>query len=191
MNPSLPDYDEINDALQGLSPHFDAAEFHGQLCGLLCTRHGLQLDDWLELSLPEHDAATLPAMAHELFQAVLLSSEAGMSSEDFAFQLLLPDDTAGLAARVEALGNWCQGFLLGISHAGVSNIQALPGELPEIVTDFLNISQAENFELDDIEEDENAYMELVEYVRVGVQLFHEELRGQQEVETVPPGTHLH
>ncbi|MGW8302865.1 MAG: UPF0149 family protein [Desulfobacterales bacterium] len=191
MNPSLPDYDEINDALQGLSPHFDAAELHGQLCGLLCTQDGLQLEDWLSLSLPEHDATTLSARVYELFQALLESSQAGLSSEDFAFQLLLPDDTAGLAARIEALGNWCQGFLLGISHAGVSDIQALPGELPEIVKDFLNISQAENFELDNIEEDENAYMELVEYVRVGVQLFHEELRGEQEVGTVPPGSHLH
>jgi len=143
MNPSLPDYDEINDALQGLSPHFDAAELHGQLCGLLCTQDGLQLEDWLSLSLPEHDATTLSARVYELFQALLESSQAGLSSEDFAFQLLLPDDTAGLAARIEALGNWCQGFLLGISHAGVSDIQALPGELPEIVKDFLNISQAE------------------------------------------------
>jgi len=191
MNSPLPDYDEINDALQGLSPHFDAAEFHGQLCGLLCTQEKLQLADWLKLSLPEHDATALPAMAHELFQTLLVASEAGLGSEDFGFQLLLPDDAAGLAARVEALGNWCQGFLLGISHAGVSDIQALPGELPEIVKDFLNISQAEAFELDNVEEGENAYMELVEYVRVGVQLFHAELRGPQEVETVPPGTHLH
>ena len=191
MNPPLPDYDEINDALQGLSSQFDAAEFHGQLCGLLCTHDRLQLPDWLALSLPEYDAAALSVMPHELFQALLAYSQAGLSSEDFGFQLLLPDDTAGLGARVEALGNWCQGFLLGISHAGVSNIETLPGELPEVVKDFLNISQAESFELEDEEEDEIAYMELVEYVRVGVQLFHEEMRGQQEVEPLPPGAHLH
>ncbi len=191
MNQPLPDYDQINDALQGLSSQFDAAEFHGQLCGLLCTFESMQLPDWLALSLPEQDAAKLSAVSHELFQALLVYSQTGLSSEDFGFQLLLPDDTAGLGARVEALGNWCQGFLLGISHAGVSDIQALPGELPEIVKDFLNISQAESFELADEEEDEAAYTELVEYVRVGVQLFHEEMRGQQEVETMPPGTHLH
>jgi uncharacterized protein YgfB (UPF0149 family) len=191
MNQPLPDYDHINDALQGLSSQFDAAEFHGQLCGLLCTHDRLQLPDWLALSLPEHDTAALSAVNHELFQALLGYSQAGLTSEDFGFQLLLPDDTVGLGARVDALGNWCQGFLLGISHAGVSDIQTLPGELPEIVKDFLNISQAESFELADEEEDEAAYTELVEYVRVGVQLFHEEMRGQQNVETAPPGTHLH
>ena len=191
MNHPLPDYDQINDALQGLSSEFDAAEFHGQLCGLLCTLDRLQLPDWLALSLPGYDVETISAVSHELFQALLVTSQAGLSSQDFGFQLLLPDDTAGLGARIEALGNWCQGFLLGISHGGVSDIQALPGELPEIVKDFLNISQAESFELSDEEEDETAYMELVEYVRVGAQLFHEEMRGQQDVESVPPGTHLH
>ena len=191
MNSSLPDYDQVNDALQALSPDFDAAEFHGQLCGLLCAQDKLQLEDWLRLSLPDYDATVLSGERQELFQAVLVNSQAGLSGQDFGFQLLLPDDTAGLTARVEALGNWCHGFLLGISHAGVSNIQSLPAELPEIVKDFLNISQAESFELADEEEDEAAYMELVEYVRVGVQLFHDEMRGQSPVEMVPPGTQFH
>lgn len=191
MNPSLPDYDQVNDALQTLLPELDAAEFHGQLCGLLCTHDKLQLDDWLKLAMPDQDITGLSGTSHELLQAVLDDSQTGLAGQDFGFQLLLPDDPAGLAARVEALGNWCQGFLLGISYAGVSDIQSLPGELPEIVKDFLNISQAENFELADEEQDEAAYMELVEYVRVGVQLFHEELRGQQHVETVPPGTQIH
>jgi uncharacterized protein YgfB (UPF0149 family) len=191
MNPSLPDYDQVNDVLQALSPDLDAAEFHGQLCGLLCAQDKLQLDDWLRSSLPDYDAAGLPGESHKLFQSVLVNSQTGLAGQDFGFKLLLPDDTAGLAARVESLGNWCHGFLLGISHAGVSNIQSLPGELPEIVKDFLNISQAESFELADEEEDEAAYMELVEYVRVGVQLFHEEMQGQSQVERVPPGTQLH
>jgi uncharacterized protein YgfB (UPF0149 family) len=114
-----------------------------------------------------------------------------LGSEDFGFQLLLPDDTAGLGARIEALASWCQGFLLGISHGGVSDIQALPGELPEIVEDFLNIARAENFELENEEEDEAAYMELLEYVRVGVQLFWEELHGHSENDTASPGSPLH
>ena len=191
MNPSLPDYDQVNDALQILSPELDAAELHGQLCGLLCTHVQLQLADWLKLALPDQDVTMLSDTSQALFQAVLEESQTGLAAQDFSFHLLLPDDTAGLAGRVEALGNWCQGFLLGISHAGISDIRSLPGELPEIVKDFLNISQAESFELADEEQDEAAYLELVEYVRVGVQLFYEELRGQQDVETIPPGTQIH
>lgn len=191
MSQPLPDYDQINDALRGAPCELNAAEFHGQLCGLLCTCDRLELADWLMVSLPESDPASLSATAHELFQVLLDHSQNAMGSEDFGFQLLLPDDTAGLAARLEALANWCQGFLFGISHAGVSDIQALPGELPEIVEDLINISRAEDFELEDAEEDEAAYMELMEYVRVGVQLFHEELHGQPDNNAAPPDAQIH
>lgn len=190
MSQPLPDYDQVNDALRGVPSEFDAAEFHGQLCGLLCSCDGLQLHDWLMVSLPESDPSSLSPLTHELFRVLLDHSQAGLSGADFGFQLLLPDDEASLAARLEALANWCQGFLFGISHAGVSDIQALPGELPEIVEDFLSISRAENFELENEEDDEAAYMELVEYVRVGVQLFSEELR-QSENAAASPGAQLH
>ena len=191
MSQPLPDYDQVNDALQGVLSEFNAAEFHGQLCGLLCTCDSLQLPDWLMVSMPGSDPYTLSSATNELFQVLLDHSQGTLGSEDFDFELLLPDDTAGLAARLEALANWCQGFLFGISHAGVSDIQALPGELPEIVEDFLSISRAENFELEDEEEDEAAYVELVEYVRVGVQLFAEELRAQPENTTAFPEPQLH
>lgn len=191
MSQPLPDYDQINDALHGVPGELNAAEFHGQLVGLLCTCDRLELSDWLMVSLPEAEAANLSATAHELFQLLLNHSQQAMRSEAFEFQPLLPDDTAGLPARLEALANWCQGFLFGISHAGVSDIQGLPGELPEIVEDFVNISRAEDFELENETEDEAAYMELVEYVRVGVQLFHEELRGQMTTHAAPPDTLIH
>jgi len=191
MSQPLPDYDQVNDALQGVPSEFNAAEFHGQLCGLLCTCDSLQLPDWLMVSMPGSDPYTLSPATNELFQVLLDHSQGTLGSADFDFELLLPDDAAGLAARLEALANWCQGFLFGISHAGVSDIQALPGELPEIVEDFLSISRAENFELEDDEEDEAAYVELVEYVRVGVQLFAEELRAQPENTTASPAPRLH
>jgi len=193
MSQPLPDYDQVNDAIRGVPSEFNAAEFHGQLCGLLCTCDRLQLQDCLLVSLPEIAPSSLSPLSHELFQVLLDHSQAALGGEDFGFQLLLPDDTAGLAARLEALATWCQGFLFGISHAGVSDIQALPGELPEIVEDILSISRAENFALENEDEDEAeaAYMELVEYVRVGVQLFSEELRGQSEDNTVSPGSQLH
>ena len=191
MSQPLPDYDQINDALQGAPSEINAAEFHGQLCGLLCTCDRLELADWLMVSLPESDPANLSPVSQELFQVLLDHSQVAVSSEGFDFQPLLPDDSAGLAARLEALANWCQGFLFGISHAGVTDIQALPGELPEIVEDFINISRAEDFELENEEEDEAAYMELVEYVRVGVQLFYEELRAQTANNSVPPETQIH
>ena len=65
MSQSLPDYDQINDALQGAPCELDAAEFHGQLCGLLCTCDRLELADWLTVSLPESEPANLSPAARE------------------------------------------------------------------------------------------------------------------------------
>ncbi len=177
MKKNLPDFDVVNDALHGVSHDLDAAELHGLLCGMVCARGEVSLTAWLQPALPEKAVtpAQWPAATREIMQELLASTLAQINGSEFGFRLLLPGDDAGLAARLEALGNWCQGFLLGISEAGIKETQALPGELPEIITDILNIARAGDYELDDENEDEAAYMELVEYVRVGVQLFSEEM----------------
>lgn len=190
MSPYLPDYDHVNEALQQVQAEPDAAEFHGQLCGMLCTSESIQLDDWLNISLSSKGSADLSPSNQTLFQELLLISGTGLISEDFSFQLLLPDDETGLALRVEALSHWCQGFLMGVSAGGVTDTKALPDDLPEILEDFLGISRAESYELVDEEEDETAYAELVEYVRVSAQLFYEELRDSQ-ADIPPDGPLLH
>lgn len=193
MNPALPEYFQLNAALQLLEVDLDAAEFHGQLCGLLAVDDRLGLPDWLAKTLPGVEPNSLPATTRTLFEDMLENSRAGLRDADFGFQPLLPDDETELGVRVEALGHWCQGFLLGINAAGVRDTKALPGDLPEILDDFLGISQAESYELVDEEEDEAAYAELVEYVRISAQLFCEEWRDSQASPTPerPPDTHLH
>ena len=57
----------------------------------------------------------------------------------------------------------------------IPNASELPGEVGEIVRDFIEITHAEIDEGGTDESDENAYAELVEFVRVGVQLLFEEL----------------
>ncbi|HID49289.1 MAG TPA: UPF0149 family protein [Chromatiales bacterium] len=193
MTPALPEYFQVNTALQPLQTDTDAAEFHGQLCGLLAVDDRLSVPDWLAKTLPGVDPASLPAATRTLFEDMLENSRAALRDAEFGFRLLVPDDEAELAVRVEALGHWCQGFLLGVHAAGVQDTKALPGELPEILDDFLGISQAESYELVDAEEDEAAYTELLEYVRISAQLFGEAWRENQAASSprLPPGTQLH
>lgn len=178
-------YDEINDALKRISVEQDAAEVHGTLCGLFCTVNGLTADFWLDNTLtntPEEDAYTVDALNSEsrsLLTLLFNGTEKQLSGEDFDFQLFLPDDNSGLYARVEALSNWCQGFLFGLSQGGLTDPDGLPGELPDIVKDLVEISRAESYELDDDAQDEKDFMELVEFVRVAVQLFVGEMQQFQ------------
>jgi len=193
MTSILPEHAQLSQVLQQQQAGADAAEFHGQLCGLLAVDSQLSLTDWLATVLPGVVVASLPTNVQTVFQALLENSRNGLRDESFGFQLVLPDDDTDLAVRVEALGHWCQGFLLGVSSAGISDPKVLPGDLPEILDDFLGISQAESYELADEEEDEAAYTELMEYVRISAQLFCEELRVQSTSSppTKPTGGQLH
>jgi len=190
---SLPTYARVTQALREIDAPLDAAELHGFLCGLLCSVPQLDETQWLEKTLPGEPAALLPT-AREVFDELWAATRQALRDGDFSFRLLLPGDDVDLPDRVEALGHWSQGFLLGLNEGGLKDLTALSGELAEIARDLVEIAGAEGFELVDEEEDETAYTELVEYVRVGVQLFCEELHGppgESGQPGAPPGTSLH
>jgi len=180
-NMNLPDFDLVSDAVRSLNQDLAAAELHGQLCGLLCTVSGVDLTTWLQPYFPQAgELDRWPVNILELLQDIINISENQIKSPDFDFSLLLPDDSASIDSRIETLGEWCQGFLLGISQGGVVDIKALPGELPEMVEDMVNIGRVNTYEQENENEDEASYFELMEYVRVGVQLFWEELASLAE-----------
>ena len=176
MSRQLPDYDTVNDTLRSLAPDLDAAELHGQLCGMLVAEPALSESDAMSRLLPAPPTDEAGSLLHELWTTTRAMFEAGQ----FDFQPLLPDDSARLESRVEALGHWAQGFLIGLDRMGLKERQKLPGELPGIAEDLGKIAAAESYALEDEEQDENAYMELVEYLRVAVQLFREELQELQK-----------
>jgi yecA family protein len=172
----LPDYDELNDALTRLEIVTDAAECHGLLCGLLCAdkeprRH------WLAEILPgERDNSDLLVKElRTLLDAVYASTQQQFDAAEFGVRLLLPDDNEALRIRLRALGQWCEGFYLGLGIAGINDLDKLPEDSREIVQDMIDIAQVEVSDDETHEEDEVAYAEVAEYLRVGVLLIHEEL----------------
>ena len=106
------------------------------------------------------------------------------------FEPLLPADDQPIGARTAALAQWCQGFLYGLGAGGITDASGLPADTGEIVRDFTEISRAGVDETQDEESNEAAYAELVEFVRVGVQLLFEELAELRRPST-PSATPLH
>jgi uncharacterized protein YgfB (UPF0149 family) len=94
----------------------------------------------------------------------------------------LPEDDAAVEERVEALGQWCQGFLLGISAGGLKDLDKLPGDSGEILRDMVEIARVGSYELEGGDEDEESFQQLLEYVRTGVLLLNEEVNPT----TAPP-----
>lgn len=170
--------------LDRLSVPVAVAEAHGMLCGLLCslpsamakTRWFSELLDAAGLS-----AGSLAGRAAELhaLDRWFIASAAALNDAELGFTPLLPDDEVPLGTRLAALGDYCSGFTygLGIGIAGRGS-RPLPADSAEIVRDFQAIESSDvESDADGISrEAESAYIELVEYVRVGVLLIHEELR---------------
>ncbi|MBV8342076.1 MAG: UPF0149 family protein, partial [Gammaproteobacteria bacterium] len=146
-----------------------------------------RLEDWLREILPEGRAAPESAAALEgLFSA----TSAALLQPDMELELVLPDDEQPIDVRTAALAQWCQGFLYGLGAGGITDAAELPGDAAEIVRDFTEISRAAVDATQGEESNEAAYAELVEFVRVGVQLLFEELAVLRRP-SAPAATPLH
>ncbi len=166
-------YPELQRLLSHSHAVTEPAEAHGTLAGALCASGGgYSLEDWLAEILPEGPVAGDTDIAlRGLYDATVEA----LIGTDMQFDLLIPDDEQSLELRVEALSLWCNGFLYGLGTNGASDPDKLPGDAGEIVRDLTQISQAGLDANDGIEANESALAELVEFVRVGVQLVFDEL----------------
>jgi len=180
------DYDDVAQALSAGASAVHPSEAHGCLCGALCLRPDYSRADWLDELLPE----TGPATAEEGVLATLFVESAGaLARPDMEFEPMLPGDDAPLESRVEALAAWCQGFLYGFGAAGTAARAVLPDAVTEVLADLAQLSQAGVPDAGDPAVEEDAYIELVEYLRAGVQLVYEELDALRASQSVSESSH--
>jgi uncharacterized protein YgfB (UPF0149 family) len=186
-SPQLPDFDHSLQQVQGSLDASELAECHGVLCGFLAVSPQAGADDFLRqlhsLHLMEEPGPVVRTMLTELFQA----TSAQLSDEEMGFRLWLPDDQEPLEERTEALSRWCTGLLAGLAIQG--NPNALSGEVGEALKDLEQIARAglsaggEGGE-QALEDDEQAFTEITEYVRVVAMMLREDFRGPQQGEPI-------
>jgi hypothetical protein len=183
-------FQDLDETLRRAGAACDAAESHGMLCGALCA--GLDSNQaWIDHILDDASGSAEAQQAcRRNLTALRDSTHALLAGASLEFTPVLPDDQTGLADRTDALGEWCQGFLFGLGLAGARlKPVEMSEETNEVLKDLGQIAQA-GFEGDeDSDEDETAYTEVVEYVRVGVQLLYEELQAPAEI--APPSDTVH
>ena len=178
MEPSI-EHDALDAALRRCGASWDAAQTHGLLSGRLAIAGAEAGFDWLNQVLEGTDPDNALRNECEVMLGKLFESTYRQLSErQSAFEPLLPDDQDIAAVRAAALGHWCEGFLHGLvsSDHGDALKERLGSEpLADIIKDMLQITRAAADEESDDETNEEAYAELVEYLRVAVQLTYEEL----------------
>ena len=176
-----PEHDELDAALRRCGATWDAAQSHGLLTGSLVVGGADAGREWLAAVLGEIDAGNALVAECRLLLGVLYEKTHRVLAErQSAFELLLPDDGESPERRSRALAHWCEGFLHGLVSARRAEAlkERLTAEpLADIVKDLLQMTRASFDANDDEDESEQAYAELVEYVRVAVQYTYEELAG--------------
>jgi uncharacterized protein YgfB (UPF0149 family) len=184
--PSLPDFERAIRLSQGNLDAAELAESHGLLCGLLCRETNGTANDFMSqlaaMQLVVEPGVALEAVLAEAFESTM----AQLEDEEFGFVLWLPDDEESLEERTIALAQWCSGFLAGLGSGG--QLDALSEEAKEAIEDLQQIARAEisspGQDVDDSEEDEVAFTEIVEYVRVVALMLREDFRGPEQDEAI-------
>lgn len=164
----LPDVLAVQRESQQLGLGASAAELHGGLSGWLAAG-GENSAHWPARILAD-DSLPAPAPGGALEQ-LRQATSSQLEDRDFAFELLLAEDGAPLAARADALFEWCRAFLGSFGLASGKR-PALSEEGEEALRDLAKLAQASSGDFDSTDEDEDALAEIEEFVRVAALLLH-------------------
>jgi len=192
----LPSIDVIAAELTRLRLPSHPAGAHGVLCGLACAASQTSFAAWLQglaaeqgetLALETDEVARLKEHS-PLGQLYWVVNEQ-LRDPEYSFELLLPDESRTMAERCEALAAWCSGFLFGLGSAGALELDTTSPEVKEVLEDVMEISR---FSVEDVqggEEEEQAFVELEQYLRVAVLLVWTERHPRESHSDSGPSVH--
>ncbi len=198
MSPDpMPDFHHALLLSRGTLDAAELAECHGVLCGLICRNGAISHAEFMAQLVTLQLVVEPDQALGELFAEAHDSTLQQLADMEMGFNLWLPDDDQPLYERTDSLAQWCTGILAGLGLGG--ELPALSEEATEALNDIRHIAKAaypqagmteaereEAMQLDaeaeenqdeGEESDENAFMEIVEYVRVVTLMLCEEMRG--------------
>jgi uncharacterized protein YgfB (UPF0149 family) len=163
----LPALSAVEAEIRRLALSVSASELHGGVCGWFAGG-GADGPQWLAQVMADPAlAAVAPGTGlDELREA----SAAQLANRSFEFELLLPSVDANLAERSGALFDWCRGFV-GAFGLAAGDKALLSEDSREALADLVRLAAAQAQDEGD-EEDEEALVELEEFVRVAALLLH-------------------
>ncbi len=172
---------DLDIALQEAEADYNAAEAQAIACGLLVVDTSADKIAWVKMIFGEIDTsdsahATKQGEAIELSGELFDETKKILQDSNLGFDLLLPDEDEDIFPRVNALQQWCSAFVVGITMAGITDTSKLPEDTRELIADFTQIGTSGDFDLDDEDASEEAFLEISEYIRMGVILINEELQ---------------
>ena len=172
-------FSDLERSLNSCGSSWFCAQSHGLLCGRLAVlgpnAFNLCVEQIFEnISLENTSRGHCELMLEDLFK----DTWAQLVERQSEFELFLPGEERNITERTEAISQWCDGFLHGIvTGKKPKKLKDYLNQDPLdiIIKDFLEITRATANEEADEEDNETAFNEVMEYIRVSVQLIYEEL----------------
>ena len=180
----LPDFEHTLALAQGNLEAPELAECHGIGCGLLCRLPDASVDAFIALLDMLEVVKTPGSGLRMVLEELLNATGAQLSDEDMGFTLWLPNDEEMLEERTMALAQWCSGFLAGLGSSGDDTLKAMSDEANDALKDLQQISTADVADTAESEEEEIAFAEIVEYIRVATLMIREDLRGPESQDSI-------
>lgn len=178
MNADI-DYRVLDDALKRCGASWDAAQAHGLVTARLSLEGPAAAPDITRQVLEGTDARdALGGDCAAILHDVVASTRRLLAERQSAFTPLLPGDAEN-AGRAQALAHWCEGFLHGLVSTERARLPLVAERLAadpvaDIISDMLQMTRAVADD-GEVEAEEEAWVEIVEYLRVAAQIVYEEL----------------
>lgn len=180
MQTDLPNYSEVATSFDEIDALFPPSEAHGIMCGLICAGiegTGISYFD-LILGIDKHDNSAGREFCREQLLALYQYSSNKLHEMAFDFALLLPEEDNILSLRAQALSDWCRGFTTGIELAKLDKT-IFSEESTDALFHISEIAKLDYATVQVNEDDEKAYIEVMEYVRMAVLMIYAELASDQ------------
>ncbi len=168
------EYQIIDQRTRSVGLDTGTSESHGIFCGLLCGGHESAESVWLTELLADVDPQDLLVKeCTESLVELARDTREQIDGPELGFSPCLPDDDSDMQMRAVALRDWCRGFLYGLGLSGTH--ENMLGKISiEALNDMARIATLDDQDLQESEQEEQSYMELVEFLWVAAMLIYEE-----------------
>ncbi|MEM0953477.1 MAG: UPF0149 family protein [Pseudomonadota bacterium] len=158
------DFDDFANQLLAEGAEQSPSYLHGGLCGIYAGAGPVTAEDCLAAAAQALELALHGELAESCLTLADISRRA-MQDEGFDFQLFLPGDELEMEQRVQALADWCRGFLAAYALVVSEERAGLGEETGEVLRDVAAIAEAGHDEDAEEEAAESDFFELTEYLR--------------------------
>ncbi|MBA2651005.1 MAG: UPF0149 family protein [Tatlockia sp.] len=174
----IPTYQTFIDTISILDLPISGSELHGIMCGYLAASAVSEGEVYLRSLTTNSKEQTICAASLAIFEVYTISHQQ-LINFNFEFQMLLPDEHESLRNRAQAFGEWCEGFVQGLTNAGIDFQQLEEEESQDALQHLLEFAGLEYQTLEVDEEDEKALMEVTEYARMAVLRLYGDLLSEE------------